>query len=76
MVIKANKANDNVSEIRTVMEDCDDWKERGLVELVLRPGEVSEANDTLSFLWDALEHCVYKEFAILFKLPNLFTNFN
>ena len=37
--------------------------ERGLVELVLRPDEVSEANDTVSFLWDAVDHSVYKEVA-------------
>ena len=36
---------DNVSDIRTVMDDRDDWRERGLVELVLRPGEVSEEKD-------------------------------
>ena len=35
---------DNVSEIRTVMEDCD---ERGVVELVHRPGEVKTLNPAL-----------------------------
>ena len=38
-LLKKDTGLDNVSEISTDMDDHDDWRERRLVELVLRQGK-------------------------------------
>ena len=53
-LLKKDTGLDNVSEIRTVMEDRDVGG-RGLAELVLRPGEgelVICTDNMFLFLWD------------------------